>query len=222
MPGVNSSHWDSIVAALTPGDIIDPSGLATTRLVEVTGHKSTNALAKILHRMEDAGVIERDISGRRTSRIGLTDAYRAEMSQNGYAGVPIQATPDESVHTSAAPVQDSSGIDYDLLAAALLAKALKAQEAQENSAAFKDALSRAQRAEARASIAEADASAARAKVAELEAMLRQMEKNIQVLSTAAEKPQRNGNSVASLISPAEKRALRELEQMLRQPPTARG
>lgn len=85
MPGVNSRHWDSIIDALAEAPIVDPSGLATPKLMAITGHDSTNALAKLLRRMETAGVIERDINGRRTTRIALTSKGQQ------LAGLPVPA-----------------------------------------------------------------------------------------------------------------------------------
>lgn len=215
MPGVNSRHWDSIIDALAGGPIEDSSGLATQKLVAITGHESTNALAKILRRMEEAGLIERDISGRRTTRIALT-----------------QAAMDENRHTAPAPVQESSpngdtpamsadgDIDYDLLAAALLAKALKATQAQEASAGAKDAEARARKAEARLAIAEADAQGARAKAAELEATIRAMEHNLKALQAALDKPQRReGTPVRDRLDAGTKR---ELDALMRALPTRRG
>jgi DNA-binding MarR family transcriptional regulator len=210
MPGVNSRHWDSIIDALAEGPIIDPSGLATQKLMAATGHESTNSLAKILRRMEEAGVIERDIAGRRTTRIALT-----------------AATLDEIQHSEPAPVQELSraeaaqdGVDYDLLAAALLAKALKATQAQEASAGAKDAEARARKAEARVAIAEADAQAARAKAAELEATIRALEHNLKALQAALDKPaKRTGTSVREHLDAASRR---ELDQLMRALPTRRG
>lgn len=209
MPGVNSRHWDSIIDALSEGPIIDPSGLATEKLRAVTGHESTNALAKILRRMEQAGVIERDIAGRRTTRIGLTEAQRC---LNGSAGVT-----DAAAHT---PPASQGSVDYDLLAAALLAKALKATQVQEASAAGKDADARARRAEARVAIAEADAQAARAKAAELEATVRAMEHNMKALQAALDRPQaRQGTAVRDHLDAATRR---ELDQLMRALPQTRG
>jgi hypothetical protein len=210
MPGVNSRHWDSIIDALAGGPIIDSSGLATQKLLAVTGHESVNALAKILRRMEEAGVIERDIAGRRTTRIALTAASLADLPA-APAPAPVAAAP--------ASLNGDGGIDYDLLAAALLAKALKATQAQEASAAGKDAEARVRKAEARVAIAEADAQAARAKTAELEATVRAMEHNLKALQTALDKPQRReGTPVRDRLDAATKR---ELDQLMRALPSRR-
>jgi DNA-binding MarR family transcriptional regulator len=201
MPGVNSRHWDTVIEALAEGDIVDHGGLATQKLLAITGHESTNALAKILRRMEMAGVIERDVNGRRTSRIALTPEARKDLDGQ-------------------VPAEPSDGdIDYDLLAAALLAKALKATQAQEMAAGAKDAEERARRAEARAAIAEADAQAARTKAADLEAQLRIMEGNLKALQTALDKPQRReGTPVRDRLDATTKR---ELDQLMRALPSRR-
>lgn len=204
MPGINSRHWDTILEALEAGPIEDPSGLATQKLQAVTGHESTNALAKILRRMEMEGLIERDISGRRTMRIALTAKGRRQVRVAGAQEIPQ-------------PAQD--GIDYDLLAAALLAKALKATQAQELAAGAKDAVARAERAEAARRIAEADALAARARVAELEATVRQIEKNMAAVQAQMDKPQRrSGVPVKDRIAPEMQR---ELEALMRALPSRR-
>lgn len=204
MPGVNSRHWDTILESLADGPIEDPSGLATQKLQAVTGHDSTNALAKILRRMQEEGLIERDISGRRTSRIALTAKGRRQVRVAGTVA-PAQ------------PQQD--GIDYDLLAAALLAKALKATQAQEASANVKDAVARAERAEAARRIAEADALAARAKVAELEATVRQIEKNMAAVQAQLDRPQpRQGPTIRERMDP---KMQRELDELMRALPSRR-
>jgi DNA-binding MarR family transcriptional regulator len=205
MPGVNSRHWDTVIEALAEGDIVDPGGLATQKLLAITGHESTNALAKILRRMEMAGVIERDVNGRRTSRIALTPEARKGL--------------DGQVPVAKAPEPSDGDIDYDLLAAALLAKALKATQAQEMAAGAKDAEERARRAEARAAIAEADAQAARTKAADLEAQMRIMEGNLKALQTALDKPQRReGTPVRDRLDATTKR---ELDQLMRALPSRR-
>lgn len=210
MPGKNSTHWGVILEALAAGPIEDPSGLATQKLMAETGHSSTNALTKILARMEAEGLVERDISGRRTTRIALTAAGRRQVRR---------VSPARVAEAPAPSTNGDDGVDYDLLAAALLAKALKATQIQEGAAANKDAVARAERAEARLKIAEADAQAARTKVADLESQIRQMEKNISVLQAAADRrPARSGTQVADLISPAEKRALEDLRRIMQTPP----
>jgi DNA-binding MarR family transcriptional regulator len=205
MPGVNSRHWDTVIEALAEGDIVDHGGLATQKLLAITGHESTNALAKILRRMEMAGVIERDVNGRRTSRIALTPEARKDL--------------DGQVPVAKASEPSDGDIDYDLLAAALLAKALKATQAQEMAAGAKDAEERARRAEARAAIAEADAQAARTKAADLEAQMRIMEGNLKALQTALDKPQRReGTPVRDRLDATTKR---ELDQLMRALPSRR-
>lgn len=209
MPGMNSRHWDTIIDALTPGDIVDPSGLATEKLRAITGHESTNALTKVLSRMEQAGVIERDISGRRTSRIGLTAEAREESLAS--RGVPVEA------ETAPEPSLDGDGVDYDMLANVLLAKALKATQAQESSAAVKELEERVARAEAARRIAEADARAAREKAAELEAAVRQMDANIKAMMAQADRPKGRGTFKVG----DDPKLQRELDKLIRMLPSAK-
>lgn len=211
MPGVYSHHWDTILDVLEHGPIEDPSGLATEKLRQITGHESTNALVKILRRMEAEGLIERDVNGRRTTRIAAApQPRRRRVSRAAPAPEP-----------AADPATNGDGnIDYDLLAAALLAKALKAQQAQELAAGAKDAVARAERAEAARRIAEADAQAARAKVAELEAMVRTMESNMKMLQAQLDKPAvRAGDTIRERLSARERK---DLDQLMRALPTVRG
>ena len=221
MPGVYSHHWDTILDVLEHGPIEDPSGLATEKLRQITGHESTNALVKILRRMEAEGLIERDVNGRRTTRIAAApQPRRRRVAKTVAAPVAATVTPAEPYRQGTESTNGDGNIDYDLLAAALLAKALKAQQAQELAAGAKDAVARAERAEAARRIAEADAQAARAKVAELEAMVRTMESNMKMLQAQLDKPAvRAGDTIRERLSARERK---DLDQLMRALPTVRG
>lgn len=217
MPGMYSRHWDTIIAALENGPIEDPSGLATEKLREITGHESTNALAKILRRMEQDGIIVRDINGRRTHRIALTREEQAKRRRPMAARTIVATEPEPAPAPS---TNGDGGVDYDLLAAALLAKALKATQVQESAANVKELQARVERAEAARRIAEADAQAARAKVAELEAQVRTLEKNNQTLMAQMDKVRHapQGTPVKDLISARE---LKDLDRLMRELPGVR-
>lgn len=134
-----------------PGhEIQDSDGQATALLMVETGHRTTNALSGVLAQLEMAGLIERDVGGRRTYRIALTKkGVRAAQSLAApYQGDTEEPEPTPAVATADAIV--SSAVDLDLLAGVLLKKALLATQAQEDSAGAKDALRRAERAEAKA------------------------------------------------------------------------
>lgn len=65
-------YHQQIVNTLKDGPILDPSGMAATTLRERIGYQnSANAFAGILAHMEKMGIIQRDISGRRTYNITL-------------------------------------------------------------------------------------------------------------------------------------------------------
>jgi DNA-binding PadR family transcriptional regulator len=57
------------------GEVRDPGGLASTALAEAIGYPGSSvAFAQLLSAMERSGLIEREIRGRRTYRIGLAGA----------------------------------------------------------------------------------------------------------------------------------------------------
>lgn len=67
------------------GDIVDPSGFATAELLadpEVRGFPP-QSMRRAIADLEDAGLVHREISGRRVYRIGLTDAGRDAADQRG-------------------------------------------------------------------------------------------------------------------------------------------
>lgn len=60
------------------GEVTDPGGLASAVLSAAIGYRGTNtAFAQLLHEMERAGLVERDVRGKRTYRIALASAPSA-------------------------------------------------------------------------------------------------------------------------------------------------
>jgi hypothetical protein len=131
---------DRIITHLAEvGEIADPAGMASTRLAEAVGYPGSSvAFAQLLSGMERDGLIVREVRGKRTYRITLTDGAagaraartarpatavlpaagsRAEMSGNGTGLTPGAA----EVTAGSAP----AGFDYDDLARRLLVQVIR-------------------------------------------------------------------------------------------------
>jgi DNA-binding MarR family transcriptional regulator len=103
-------HRAKILTRLLAGAIEDPSGFATPILQEHTGHRTSNALAAVLLQLEGAGLVTRDMNGRRTYRIALTK--EGERVARGLTDQPAPATAAQAVVEGA--------VDLDLLAGVML------------------------------------------------------------------------------------------------------
>ena len=203
---------------LDQGDIEDPSGQSTTLLMAETGHRTSNALSGVLLAMEQAGLVERDKAGRRTYRIALTRQGRkvAESLRQGATPAPVALTPDPDM---APTIAADGSVDLDLLAGVLLKKALIATQAQEDSAGAKDALRRAQSAEAKAAALEEELRAARNDLAEQRALIKTLEHNNQVLAGQMDKVRKSPDTpIKDLITRKERV---ELDKLMRSLPGSR-
>ncbi|MGH3152252.1 MAG: hypothetical protein ACRDOB_16210 [Streptosporangiaceae bacterium] len=66
------------------GELADPAGMASTRLATAVGYPGSSvAFAQLLSGMERSGIIERDVRGKRTYRIGLSRAHIAAPADRG-------------------------------------------------------------------------------------------------------------------------------------------
>lgn len=214
---VMTPHRARILAVLLGGDIVDPSGHATPELMKHTGHRTSNALAGVLLQLENAGLVARDMNGRRTYRISLTAKGRKVAERLAQSETPDTYRNEDTYIRGEVSVE---GVDLDLLAGVLLKKALLATQAQEDSAGAKTAAARAQRAEAKAAALDAELREARTALAEVQAQVKTLEHNNKVLAGQMDKVRKSpGTPVSELISKAEQR---ELEKLMRQLPTARG
>ncbi len=211
-------HRAKILSVLQAGDITDDSGYATPKLMEHTGHRTSNALAGVLMQLENAGLIMRDMNGRRTYRIALTTEGRRVakgLPQNGSVG-SRQSVAQEP----AAQSVPLDGVDLDLLAGVLLKKALLATQAQEDSAGAKTAAAEVKALRAQVAELQQELKAARSEAAELRAQVKTLEHNNTVLAGQMDKVKKNpGTPITDLIS---KRERLELDKLMRQLPTARG
>jgi hypothetical protein len=91
------------------GELRDENGMASTQLASAVGYPGSSvAFAQLLSGMERSGLIEREVRGKRTYRIGLGPARagRRSVAVNGAAG-PAEG-------------YSLAGFDYDELARRLL------------------------------------------------------------------------------------------------------
>jgi hypothetical protein len=119
-------------------EIADPAGMASTRLAEAVGYPGSSvAFAQLLSGMERDGLIVREIRGKRTYRITLTEgaagarAARAARTAPGVvpgtgahvemAGAGSRHAPGSAEADGAAP----AGFDYDELARRLLVQVVR-------------------------------------------------------------------------------------------------
>jgi hypothetical protein len=112
------------------GEVRDSHGLASTALAGAVGYPGSSvAFAQLLSAMERSGLIEREIRGRRTYRVGLAGA--APRTRDGVPGVPGRAAePEPGPGPAIAPDADreaalAAGLDYDELARWLLAEVVR-------------------------------------------------------------------------------------------------
>lgn len=111
------------------GPVNDDSGRATSRLKDAVGYQGGDAgFIRIVGLMADSGEIERQVRGKRTYRISVSEAARtASASRPRPAAAPDAA---------ASPRQGPNGapdgeMDYDELAASLLARVARTLSAGE-------------------------------------------------------------------------------------------
>jgi DNA-binding MarR family transcriptional regulator len=223
---VITPHRAKVLTVLLQGDIEDASGQATPVLKAHTGHRHTNSLSGVLGQMEKAGLIQRDVNGRRTYRIALTKKGRDLAEQLGDEGAAERI---EQRFAAPAPADTAEAIvngavDLDLLAGVLLKKALNATAASDKSAELHERLrrseERAERAVARVAALEAELVGVRSRLSELEAINKTLEHNNTLLANQMDKVRKApGTPIKELISKTE---LRNLDSLMRQLPTARG
>jgi hypothetical protein len=134
---------DRIVSHLrVVGEITDARGMASTVLAAAVGYPGSSvAFAQLLSGMERAGLIEREIRGKRTYRIGLRSAAAASAA-TGHAEPELApkhpARPSAAARAGLPAVADDrggldlavaggaiEGFDYDELARRLLAEVVR-------------------------------------------------------------------------------------------------
>jgi hypothetical protein len=113
---------EHIIAYLADNtELFDPGGMASTRLAAAVGYPGSSvAFAQLLSGMERSGLIERDVRGKRTYRIGLGSLAGAD--QAGEGGSAAGSAAGSAVGSI---VGSAAGFDYDELARRLLAQVVR-------------------------------------------------------------------------------------------------
>jgi hypothetical protein len=108
---------EHIIAYLADNtELFDPGGMASTRLAAAVGYPGSSvAFAQLLSGMERSGLIERDVRGKRTYRIGLGSMAGADQAGEGSAVGSVAGS----------TVGSAAGFDYDELARRLLAQVVR-------------------------------------------------------------------------------------------------
>jgi hypothetical protein len=108
-------------------EIVDATGMASTRLAEAVGYPGSSvAFAQLLSGMERDGLITREVRGKRTYRIALSAPVplRPDAIRSGAEAV-TRADPLGAAPAGFGPVIDHSGIDYDELARRVLVQLVR-------------------------------------------------------------------------------------------------
>jgi hypothetical protein len=117
---------EHIIAYLADNtELFDPGGMASTRLAAAVGYPGSSvAFAQLLSGMERSGLIERDVRGKRTYRIGLGSL--ADADQAGEGGSTAGSAVGSAAGSAAGSIVGSAaGFDYDELARRLLAQVVR-------------------------------------------------------------------------------------------------
>jgi hypothetical protein len=109
---------DRIIAHLgLVAEIADGTGMASTRLAEAVGYPGSSvAFAQLLSGMERDGLINREVRGKRT--------YRITLSQHAARPAPAPVRAEEQART-AVPVPFPGPADYDDLADRVIVRLLR-------------------------------------------------------------------------------------------------
>jgi hypothetical protein len=125
---------EHIISYLTEvSELFDANGMASTRLAAAVGYPGSSvAFAQLLSGMERSGLIEREVRGKRTYRIGLGPAAIAEPGAPARVpgpfpgGVPrVASAPPGLAAASGIPAAGVAGFDYDELARRLLVQVVR-------------------------------------------------------------------------------------------------
>jgi hypothetical protein len=119
-------------------ELLDPGGMASTRLAAAVGYPGSSvAFAQLLSGMERSGLIERDVRGKRTYRIGLGPMAAAGADGDADADAadrPAGADADAGGELAGADADEAAGagaggelagFDYDELARRLLGQVVR-------------------------------------------------------------------------------------------------
>jgi hypothetical protein len=111
-------------------ELFDAHGMASTQLAAAVGYPGSSvAFAQLLSGMERSGLIRRDVRGKRTYRISLSDAGL------GGADLPDADAENAGTGTAGVAINGTAGFDYDELARRLLVQLVRRLAAAEPDAA---------------------------------------------------------------------------------------
>jgi hypothetical protein len=110
-------------------ELFDAHGMASTQLAAAVGYPGSSvAFAQLLSGMERSGLIRRDVRGKRTYRISLSDAVLGDADAEDAATATAGQAYDQAINGAA-------GFDYDELARRLLVQLVRRLAAAEPDAA---------------------------------------------------------------------------------------
>ena len=130
---------ERIIAYLAEaGELVDANGMASTQLAAAVGYPGSSvAFAQLLSGMERSGLIEREVRGKRTYRIGLGPARAGTARVSGIRAAPaVPGTPGVSAAGASGP--GLGGFDYDELARRLLVQVVRRLAAGDAEASLPD------------------------------------------------------------------------------------
>jgi hypothetical protein len=116
------------------GELYDANGMASTQLAAAVGYPGSSvAFAQLLSGMERSGLIDREVRGKRTYRIGLGSARTTGPGAGGIARAPgLAGLAGGPARGSAGPGDAGvAGFDYDELARRLLVQVVRRLAATE-------------------------------------------------------------------------------------------
>jgi len=109
-------------------EIVDATGMASTRLAEAVGYPGSSvAFAQLLSGMERDGLITREVRGKRTYRIALSAPVpiRQDSIRSGPDAALGRAEQMETAPAGFPPGIEYTGIDYDELARRVLVQLVR-------------------------------------------------------------------------------------------------
>jgi hypothetical protein len=200
------------------GSVADSSGKATSVLKQAISYEGTDAgFTQVVAAMAKAGLLDRDIRGKRTYRIshsaGANGAHgvAANGAHGANGAAPRRAATD-------ADTAESGSMDYDELAAALLARVARvAASPTESADSTTWARRRLEQLEARNATLQREVARANAETATVEAerdslraQLEAAQHNLELLTDRIKEPPRHQGRAADRLGPDEQTLLHQL------------
>jgi hypothetical protein len=129
---------ERIIAYLAEtGELSDANGMASTQLAAAVGYPGSSvAFAQLLSGMERSGLIEREVRGKRTYRIGLGPARSGAARVASRVTTGVFAANAANAADAAGP--GTAGFDYDELARRLLVQVVRRLAATDAEASAPD------------------------------------------------------------------------------------